>query len=124
MSGNGYRISIDRRSGRYEKGGHTFGLQPPTSWRSSGGEVGKDRDLMEGVGYAGGTQSGAMLCNILNLGFSDPVTTQRPLASEQQAHAAAGFSSSLSSSPAVVIGNQGLGGRGLRNSPRMRWTDR
>jgi hypothetical protein len=75
---------------------------------------------MEGVGYSGGTQSGAMVWRLLNIWFTDPITTQRPLASEQEAPAADGFSRSLSRSPAVVIGNEGLGGRGLRNSPRMR----
>jgi hypothetical protein len=75
---------------------------------------------MEGVGYPGGTQSGAMVCSLPNMLFSDPITTQLPLASEQEADAAAGFSRSLSRSTGVVIGNEGLGGRGLRNSPRMR----
>jgi hypothetical protein len=80
----------------------------------------KDRDLMEGVGYSGGIQSGAMVCSLLNMWFSDPITTQRPLASEQEADAAAGFTRSLSRSTGVIIGNEGLGERGLRNSPRMR----
>lgn len=51
---------------------------------------------MEGVGYSGGIQSGAMVSSLLDMTFSHPISAQRPLASEQETHAAAGFPKSLS----------------------------
>ncbi len=51
---------------------------------------------MEGVGYSGGTQSVAMVSSLLDMRFSDPISSQRPFASEQETPAAAGFPKSLS----------------------------